>query len=331
MKLQAKSIRVELTYGNHVQVPYWELDSGKPGPRVLMTAGFHGNELQGIEVIRRFAPFAAENLVKGSCLFLPLGNLPALRKRQPHIEFIFGRYYGNDTMQNLNGCWPGNPSGNDTQRLVHALKNELTDRADYAIDLHCWEGRMAAGILTRDDNADSEAAANISGLPFARRLQKPPDAPTYTLTTMFYNSGRGAVCIEFSGQDVFVEKEIARGVRAARNIYRHLGMLSGEMEKDEREMLWISDATEVKVKAVAEGIFLNSGASIEDDIEEGDKLGMIFRSDTLETVDVLSPVSGRLFELGPFADPKPVNPSEWRHPYVDKDQVCATLVVRRGK
>ncbi len=328
MKLQVRTIRVELNHGNNIQVPYWELDSGKPGPRVLMTAAFHGNELQGIEVIRRFAPFAAENIVRGSCLFLPLGNLPALRKRQPHIEYVFGRYYGNDNVHNLNCCWPGTSSGSDSQRLVCALKNELADRADYAIDLHCWQDRQATTILTRDGNADSEAFGNVCALPFARRSQKPSDAPNYSLTGMFYNSGRSAVCIEFSGQDVFVEKEIVRGVRAVSNIFRHLGMLSGEIEKGERETLWINDAKEIEVKAPADGIFLKSDAALEAEIKEGDKLGMIFRSDTLETVDVMAPAAGRLFKLGPIADAKPINPSQWQHPYVDKDQVCAMLIVR---
>lgn len=68
-----------------LKIPYWDIDSGVQGPCLLISAALHGNEVQGVEVIRRFRDLAATGLVRGRVLLLPFGNLPAVRNRRPHI------------------------------------------------------------------------------------------------------------------------------------------------------------------------------------------------------------------------------------------------------
>ena len=110
-RVERKSVNVRLVSGERYQVPYWQIHSGRTGPRLLVTAALHGNELQGPEILRRWLRLAGKELARGSCVLIPFANPEAVRRRHPHIDFEHNHYYGNDSRNNVNCSWPGMADG----------------------------------------------------------------------------------------------------------------------------------------------------------------------------------------------------------------------------
>ena len=82
--VKVRSVTANLRDGK-LRIPYWDVDTGRGGPCLLVTAALHGNEVQGAEVIRRFRDIAVRDLASGRVLLVPFANLSAVRKRRPHI------------------------------------------------------------------------------------------------------------------------------------------------------------------------------------------------------------------------------------------------------
>lgn len=331
--LSLQHITAHLADETEYHIAYWEARSGKAGPRVLVTAAMHGNELQGAEMLRRFVESSVPSLLRGSCALVPLANPVAIQRHTPHIDFELGRYYGRDTRNNLNCAWPGDPKGSSAQRLAHALMQSLIPEATHLIDLHCW-GAAATTALARGGHAGSMALARASAVRFIRASPPPPEprtrpVPPCTLSDWFLDSGRPAIAVEFDGQYCIKEGEVRRGLRALNNGFRELGMLPGAMEGRDERQLCFGEATETKVPSPCAGLFVQApGLATSEFIARGQSLGHLLREDDLATVEVRAPVEGYLYSLGRREDQRRGDEFEMRyyHPHVAAGTALATLV-----
>jgi len=319
--------------GSSYHVPYWDIRTPEPGPRVLVTAAFHGNEIQGAEVLRRFVRDHGASVERGSCCLVPFANPVACALRQPHIDFELGRYYGSDRENNVNCTWPGNADGTNAQRLSHALFNALVPDATHNLDLHCWQASRAATALARSDNAGSMQLAEASTLPFVQARPghaKPGEGPTFpcTLTTYFNDSGRTAVAIEFSGQYTVDPAQINIGLRAIRNCLRVLDMLPGDRESGDRDQIRLDQTHEVRVSTPCSGLFVKApGVALGDDIGAGILLGHVLDTKTLETTDIKAPADGSLFQYGLAHEERKgaEHEQQYFHPYMNAEETVAIL------
>ena len=332
--LELNHTNSSLTDGTSYTIPYWRVDSGRPGPCVLVTSALHASELQGAEILRRVAPHLAQQLLCGSCLLVPFANPVAVQRRQPHIDFEHGRYYGADFVNNVNCTWPGDPAGSNAQRLSHALLNTVVSRASHLIDLHCWQHLRAATGLTRANREDCAALVNATGLPFARASEWRPEiterpVTPCTLSSYFNDTDRVGICIEFSGQYGFWEEQIELGERALLNAFRHLEMLPGEPARPLRPTIWLNESRELNVSALASGVFVPEPLSLGQCVGKGDLLGRILSLGDLGATDVSAPETGYLFRLGPMHDVGFEQTRMFMHPHVDEGQELATLVEPR--
>jgi N-alpha-acetyl-L-2,4-diaminobutyrate deacetylase len=312
-----------------VDIPYWEVTSGRDGPVLLITATQHGNEVQGPEVIRRFVLIAGQHLQKGQVIAVPFCNRPALWKRRHHISSGPERPYGDDDGHNMNRTWPGRADGNDTERMSYAIYQAVGDRATHCIDIHSWERFGATACLPRRDRPRSMELARVSALPFAMpsagsgASETKPDAPCQ-IGAYFNDSGRASLTFELSGQYVVIEKEVRRGLRCCLNIARFLGMLPGEPEGLDEPMVWMDTATVVSVEAPSDGLFVEAGLETCDWVQEGQLLGHILSDADLSTLEVRAPISGRLSAYGCRRDNSDVALPAM-HPYASKGDRLATI------
>ena len=333
--LELNHINSSLTDGTPYTVPYWRVDSGRPGPCVLVTSALHASELQGAEILRRVAPHLAQQLLCGSCLLVPFANPVAVKRRQPHIDFEHGRYYGADFVNNVNCTWPGDPDGSNAQRLSHALFSSVVNGASHLIDLHCWQHLRAATGLTRAGRDDCVALVNSTGLPFARASEWHPEiterpVTPCTLSSYFNDTDRVGICIEFSGQYGFWKEQLELGERALLNSLRHLEMLPGALEEPARPTIWLNESHEHTATAPTPGVFVPEPLSLGEHVESGALLGRILRLDDLGATEVPAPGSGCLFRFGPMHDVGYEQTRMFLHPHVEKGQELATLVEPKG-
>lgn len=336
--VDVKHVEAELTTGKKYQVPYWYVRTGKRGPHVLITAAQHANEIQGAEVLRRMLPAVRRHLVKGSCTFVPMANPRAIREHKPHMDYEMGTKMTPEQVKlhNLNCTWPGKKDGSNAQRLTYALCRKLVKRATHNLDLHCWNLFWASGALARKGHKLSMEFARAAALRFARHMEwepqirKRPVTPC-TLTSLFNDTGRAALCIEFCGQYGFWEREVMRGERAVRNYLRVLKMFPGELEGQNEETIWLNDAKTVDVAVKQPGLFVASPDIAPSDwVEKDQPLGHVLRAKDLRTTELKAPCSGYLWQYGCVRKDASEHAGNWTHPCVHKGDVVA-IVVPRGQ
>ena len=93
---------------------------------VFITAALHGDEVNGVEVIRRLLRSSALRRIKGTILAVPIVNA---------YGFLGNSRYLPDR-RDLNRCFPGSETGSLGSQLANMLMTEIVSRCDYGIDLH---------------------------------------------------------------------------------------------------------------------------------------------------------------------------------------------------
>ncbi len=113
---------------NHIPVtlPVHVVHGKEPGPTAFVCAALHGDELTGVEAIRRIMRMPELNDLKGTLLCVPVVN---------GYGFIVHSRYLPDR-RDLNRLFPGTPRGSLGAQLAHIFMNEIVDRSDFGIDLH---------------------------------------------------------------------------------------------------------------------------------------------------------------------------------------------------
>lgn len=113
---------------NHVPImlPVHVVHGKAPGPTAFVCAALHGNELTGVEAIRRIMRTPELEELSGTLLCVPVVN---------GYGFIAHSRYMPDR-RDLNRLFPGSPRGSLGAQLAHIFMTEVVDCSDFGFDLH---------------------------------------------------------------------------------------------------------------------------------------------------------------------------------------------------
>lgn len=119
------------TQAGDVVLPLITIQGKEEGPRLSITAGIHGTEFVGIEVLLELADELKSADFKGALVLCPLANPPS----------FFGRAVAKSPLDSLNPnrSYPGSPGGRPTERIVNFLTQTLISESDAHLDLHSGE------------------------------------------------------------------------------------------------------------------------------------------------------------------------------------------------
>jgi uncharacterized protein len=109
-----------------VKMPVHVIRGKLPGPRMLVCAGIHGDELNGVETIRRLVKMRMLNRLRGDIIAIPVVNIPAFVARSRYLP----------DRRDLNRLFPGFSEGSLGARLAKILVTDIVSQCDYGIDLH---------------------------------------------------------------------------------------------------------------------------------------------------------------------------------------------------
>lgn len=112
--------------GQLVTMPVRILHGAKPGPVLFVSAGIHGDEITGVEIVRRVLKRIAPGKLSGTLIGVPIVNV---------YGFVANSRYLPDR-RDLNRCFPGSEHGSLAARLAWLFRTEVIARADFGIDLH---------------------------------------------------------------------------------------------------------------------------------------------------------------------------------------------------
>ena len=187
----------------------------REGPTVFVSAGVHGDEVIGVEIVRRLLRTPALSSLRGTLLVVPIVNTYGFLT---HSRYLPDR-------RDLNRSFPGSPRGSLAARLAHMFVSEIVARSDLGIDLHsaAIHRTNLPQIRISPDNPTTMDLAHAFGAPVVLTSQVRDGslrgaAAEQGVDVLLYEAGEGLR---------FDEMGVRAGVSGILRVLRHLDMLPG--------------------------------------------------------------------------------------------------------
>ncbi|MGI9293243.1 MAG: succinylglutamate desuccinylase/aspartoacylase family protein, partial [Pseudomonadales bacterium] len=242
-----------------LHIPVEIIHGRQDGPVLLVCAAIHGDELNGVEIIRRLLKRLVRRRIKGTLMVVPIVNV---------FGFIHQSRYLPDR-RDLNRCFPGRAKGSLAARIAHRFVTEILSKCTHAIDLH-------TGAINRSnlpqiraflDDPETEAMAKSFSVPIVVNT----DLLDGSLRSYADENGISAITYEAGEAMRFDEAAIAAGVKGVLNVMRGLGMLTA-LKRAPKEPVVAQSAK--WIRAVQDGIIIPA-VRLGSHVKEGDKLATI--------------------------------------------------------
>jgi len=261
-----------------LNIPLQVVHGRSDGPVLLVSSAIHGDELNGVEIIRRLRRSGALSRLKGTLLLAPVVNV---------FGFIHRSRYLPDR-RDLNRCFPGHESGSLGARVAALFCREVLDASTHLPDLHTGAVHRSNLPQVRGDCSDPDvlALARAFGLPVIL------DAPAVpgSLRAEAGRLGIPALVYEAGEALRYEEDSIRAGVRGCLRVMRALGMLP---KSRQRGPAWepVVARSSQWLRAESDGVFrphVNLGARV----AKGDVIGVVGSPLGEAEVDVRAPAAG---------------------------------------
>jgi predicted deacylase len=243
-----------------VSMPVHVIHGKKEGPVLFLSAAVHGDEINGVEVIRRLLSLERIKRLKGTLLAVPVVNVFGF---DGHSRYLPDR-------RDLNRSFPGTESGSLAGRLAHIFLSEVVCRSDVGIDLH-------TAAIHRDNLPQIRADLKNQTLSrLAKKFSTPitlhSAPPSGSLRYAAEKEGVPVMVYEAGEALRFDEVSIRVAVRGILNVMREMGMLNKGKNKEPKAPAILRSSS--WVRASVSGI-LRAQAALGDMVNAGDVLGYI--------------------------------------------------------
>lgn len=191
-------------------VPVIVIRGARAGPRLLLTAGIHGDELNGIDVIHTLARTIDPARLAGTLVMIPGLNVPGLLNSTRGFTPS-----GGTGGENLNRLMPGKPAADaGAAHYAWSLWQLLRPNADLAIDLHTQSRGTAYVMYAFASNAETLAVAKL----VAPDMIKLDRGVKGTVENMLVEDGVPAITLELGRPETFEPAMVARAVAGIRRV-----------------------------------------------------------------------------------------------------------------
>lgn len=206
---------VSETYlGDPVRVPVTVINGTHTGPTACFTAASHGDELNGIEVVRTVAQEWDYADLNGTIICLPVLNVPGFLSQQRYLPILD---------RDLNRSFPGNPTGTSARRIAHHLFENFIEPADFLIDFHTSTRGRNNMLHTRADMSDS-AVARLARA-FASNVIIESTGPEGALRRESTEAGIPAMAVEMGQAHRFQRNMIDIALRSVDSVLAEYEMI----------------------------------------------------------------------------------------------------------
>jgi len=203
----------DLYTGTSLAMPVHVVCGRRAGPVLFVSAAVHGDELNGVEIIRRLLKRRALRAMQGTLLAVPIVNIHGFLDQSRYLP----------DRRDLNRSFPGSRKGSIAARLAHTFMNQIVAKADFGIDLH-------TGAINRSNLP--QIRANLDDkqtLQLARQFGVPvlvnANLRDGSLRQCAADLGLPVLIYEAGEALRFDELSIRAGLRGTMNVMRHVGML----------------------------------------------------------------------------------------------------------
>ncbi len=248
----------------------------RPGPTLFVCAAVHGDEINGVEIVRRLLQHRSLKSLRGTLLAIPIVNVHG---------FLHNDRYLPDG-RDLNRSFPGSPKGSLSGRVAHTFLREIVLHCSHGIDLHTGARHRGNLPQIRADmnNEDSRAMAEAFGVPVVLHSR----VRDGSLREVANDNGIPVLTYEAGEALRFDELAIRAGVNGVIKVMRHIGMLSPSKRKRKEPM--ITDQS-LWVRAPESGI-LRALVPLGARVAKGNVIAMISDPIGSKSAEVTAPDDG---------------------------------------
>ena len=231
------------------------------GPVLLVCAGIHGDELNGIEIIRRLRTLTSLDRLRGTLVLVPVVNLFGFLNQSRYLP----------DRRDLNRSFPGSERGSVAARTANLFFQSVVARCTHVIDLH-------TAAVNRENLPQIRAAIDQPGVEEMARGFAIPVIVNAGLIARSLRAEAGRIGIPVityeAGEALRLdEKAIVSGVRGVVNVMRTLDMLPSRRSRAARAAPYVANTTSW-FRSPADGLF-RPLARLGTQIQKGATLGVV--------------------------------------------------------
>ena len=271
----------ELFEGVPVSTPVLVVNGALPGPTLCLTAAVHGDELNGVEMVRRVMHDLNPDKLSGAIIGIPIVNVQGFRRGSRYLP----------DRRDLNRYFPGNPNGSAAARIAHSFFTNVVAQCDALIDLHTGSNKRANLPQIRADLREPDVVTLTQGFGSMVILHSTPTAGTLRHAATL--AGIPSVTLEAGGPSQLELNEVRHGVKGIETLINSLGMIKKISLWGDPQPVYYRSSW---VRADNGGILL-ADVSLGSTVRKGDLLGTITDPMSNARAEVISPCSGRIIGM----------------------------------
>ncbi|MBL1293971.1 MAG: succinylglutamate desuccinylase/aspartoacylase family protein [Thiotrichales bacterium] len=267
--------------GLNLPTPVLVINGKHRGQTLCLTAAIHGDELNGIEIVRRVMYDIDPKKLHGKIIGVPIVNLQGFQRASRYLP----------DRRDLNRFFPGDPEGSSASRIAHSLFTEVIQHCDLLIDLHTGSLRrtnlpqlranmLDARVIKFSEGFDDIAVVHSEGNPGMLRVAS-------------LEAGIVAVTLEVGESLRLQESEVKAGVKSINALLEREDMYSRLFTWGDPEPVYYQSHW---VRASHGGILL-SRIELGDHVDKGDILGVITDPITNEVAKLRASHDGRIIGM----------------------------------
>lgn len=248
-----------LVTGAEVTLPVLVVHGRGEGPVIWLDAAIHGDEVVGVEVIRRVLETISPKTLRGTVLAVPIVNVHGFMNRDRYLP----------DRRDLNRSFPGSARGSLAARIAHLMMTEIIEKCAVGIDLHTGSDHRTNLPHVRGDLDDPRTLqlAKVFGAPVVYHARLRDGSLRQAAADV------GAQVLVYEGGEAgrFDDWAIDAGVAGIGRVLAHLGMVD---DTTTETPLPVECRSSRWVRAGRTGI-LRLDCELGDRVAEGDRLGVI--------------------------------------------------------
>jgi predicted deacylase len=270
------------SYGGFATLaPITVIHGARPGPILCLTGAVHGDELNGIEIVRRVAANTSAEELSGTVIAMPIVNVEGFHRRD--------RYIGDRS--DLNRAFPGSKDGAYAERVAFALFEDVIQWCDMLVDVHTGSFFRENLPQVRGELANDQVAALAAAFGGLAVLDSP--APAGSLRGTAVDAGIPTVVLEVGVSLLLNMGQVATTVSGVRVMMRRAGMLHTENQlADPLPAFFHSEW----LRTDYDGILV-SGVDLGDRVILGQVVGEIINPLTNEHHEITAPLTGTVLGM----------------------------------
>lgn len=264
--------------GTPTETPVLVAHGSSAGPVLCLTAAVHGDELNGIEIVRRVMQDVEPDRLAGTVIGMPIVNLHGFRRGSRYLP----------DRRDLNRYFPGNANGSAASRIARSLFDNVIRHCDALVDIHTGSLNRTNLPQLRGDLRNPKVRELTSGFGDLVVLHSP--GPLGTLRRAATDSGIPAVTLE-AGEPMRLEPaKVNEGVEGIMALLDAQAMLPGDTRYSVGSPVYYRSSW---IRADYGGI-LFSVVRLGQLVEVGDVLGTVTDPITNEQNLIYSTIAGKV-------------------------------------